>query len=43
MTDHPQETKASLPSSRTLKNIGEGFPQPHGLEHTCITLFLVEW
>lgn len=37
MTGHPQESKATLPSLRTLVNVGEGFPQSHGLEPTCIT------
>lgn len=36
------EIKASLPSSRTLVNVAEGFPQPHGPEHTCMNSLLVE-
>lgn len=38
----PQESKAILPSSRTFVNVGVGFPQPHGLEHTWINVLFVE-
>lgn len=38
----PQESKAILPSLRTFVNVGGGFPQPHGLEHTWINWLLVE-
>lgn len=42
MTSHLQEAKAILSSLRTLMNIGEGFPQPHGLGHECVMLCF-EW
>lgn len=35
--------QAIFPSLRTLEGVGEGFPQPQGLEYTCITLLLVTW
>lgn len=41
--DRPlQEPKAVLPSKRSFANVGGGFPQPHGLQHTWINLHGVE-